>query len=103
MATTVFKIKCQCRPTPQGVPRPPSNLIWLKRGAHDNRGIGATFTVVMRNAVVVESTTAGVFPQTIETQRIECTKCYRVHVIDSEQLAAWWQQACDDGHREVNV
>ena len=90
MASRVLKIKCKCRPTPQGAPRPVSNLIWLKQSAHANRYMAPPFDRQVRNAVVVETTTTGPFPWTIETQRIKCTKCQRVHVIDSEQLAAWW-------------
>lgn len=103
MASRVLKIKCKCRPTPQGAPRPVSNLMWLKQSAHANHSVGGTFTVAVRNAVVVESTTTGAFPWTIETQRIQCTKCQRVHVIDSEQLAAWWGDYLNGGTPSVEL
>lgn len=103
MASRVLKIKCKCRPTPQGAPRPVSNLMWLKRGAHDNRGLGGTFTVVMRNAVVVESTTTGSFPRTVETQCIECTKCHRVHTVSGAQLVEWWGDYLNGGTPSVEL
>ena len=103
MASRVLKIKCKCRPTPQGAPRPVSNLMWLKRGAHDNRGLGGTFTMAVRNAVVVESTTTGPFPWTIETQRIKCTKCQRVHTVSGAQLEQWWGDYLNGGTPSVEL
>ena len=103
MASRVLKIKCKCRPTPQGTPRPVSNLMWLKQSAYANHSVGSAFTVAVRNAVVVESTTTGPFPAAIETQRIECTKCQRVHVIDSEQLDAWWGDYLNGGTPSVEL
>lgn len=103
MASRVLKIKCKCRPTPQGAPRPVSNLMWLKQSAHANRYMAPAFDRQVRNAVVVESTTTGLFPAAIETQRIQCTKCHRVHVIDSEQLAAWWGDYLNGGTPSVEL
>ena len=89
MASRVLKIKCKCRPTPQGAPRPVSNLMWLKRGAHDNRGLGGTFTMAVRNAVVTETSRPNAFVGE-SAYTLECTKCHRVHTVSGAQLEQWW-------------
>lgn len=102
MASRVLKIKCKCRPTPQGAPRPVSNLMWLKRGAHDNRGLGGTFTMAVRNAVVTESGQPGK-PIGEHVFTLECTKCRRVHRVKFAQLVEWWGDYLNGGTPSVEL
>lgn len=110
MATAVLKIKCKCRPTPQGTPRPVSNLMWLKQSAHANRGGGGTFTMAVRNAVVTET---GEIFATVDTFRpfgsgenvytLECTKCHRMHTVSADQLEQWWGNYLNGGTPSVEL
>lgn len=105
MASRVLKIKCKCRPTPQGAPRPVSNLMWLKRGAHDNRGLGGTFTMAVRNAVVTESGQPSK-PNALVGEHVyavECTKCHRVHTVSEAQLERWWGDYLNGGTPSVEL
>lgn len=102
VATRVFKIKCKCRPTPQGTPRPVSNLLWLKRGAHDNRGLGGTFTMAVRNAVVTETGQPNE-PVGEHVLTLECTKCHRVHAVKFAQLAQWWGDFLNGGTPSIEL
>lgn len=59
--------------------------------------------MAVRNAVVVETTTTGSFPRTVETQRIECTKCRRVHTVKFAQLVEWWGDYLNGGTPSVEL
>lgn len=102
MASRVLKIKCKCRPTPQGAPRPVSNLIWLKQSAHANRGIAPTFDRQPRNAVVSEDGRAGA-PIGDHVLTLECTKCRRVHTVKFAQLVQWWGDYLNGGTPSVEL
>lgn len=110
MAKRVLKIKCKCRPTPQGVPRPVSNLLWLKQAAHANRYMAPPFDRHVRNAVVTET---GEIFATVDSFRpfrsgenvyaLECTKCHRVHTVSSARLKRWWGDYLNGGTPSVEL
>lgn len=102
MASRVLKIKCKCRPTPQGAPRPVSNLIWLKQSAHANSYMAPPFDRQVRNAVVTESGQPGE-PIGEHVYAVECTKCHRVHTVSGAQLEQWWGDYLNGGTPSVEL
>ena len=103
MATRVLKIKCKCRPTPQGEPRPVSNLMWLKQSAHANRYMAPPFDRQARNAVVTDHGHQPNEPVGENVYTLECTKCRRVHTVKFAQLVQWWGDYLNGGTPSVEL
>lgn len=103
MASRVLKIKCKCRPTPQGTPRPVSNLMWLKQSAHANRYIAPAFDRQARNAVVTDHGHQPNEPVGENVYTLECTKCRRVHTVKFAQLVQWWGDYLNGGTSSVEL
>ena len=102
MAAHVLKIKCKCRPTPQGAPRPVSNLLWLKQSAHAHRYMAPPFDRQVRNAVVTESGQPNA-PIGEHVFTMECTKCRRVHTVKFAQLVQWWGDFLNGGAPSIEL
>lgn len=103
MALRVLKIKCKCRPTPQGTPRPVSNLMWLKQSAHANRYMAPPFDRQVRNAVVTDHGHQPNEPVGENVYTLECTKCRRVHTVKFAQLVEWWGDYLNGGTPSVEL
>ena len=103
MASRVLKIKCKCRPTPQGTPRPVSNLMWLKQSAHANRYMAPAFDRQVRNAGVTDHGHQPNEPVGENVYTLEWTKCRRVHTVKFAQLIQWWGDYLNGGTPSVEL